>query len=94
MMTEYCIPGTAGQKITYRGDTYTLAENIHWEDRYPDDAPEESPPIEHCAQILNDNPGEYSEMCWYFMNRAELFKWEAAADWNSNISGIINTYDD
>lgn len=71
-----------------------LAENIHWEERYPDDAPEESPPIEPCAQILNDNPGEYSEMCWYFLNRAELFKWEAAADWNSNISGIINTYDD
>lgn len=94
MMTEYCIPGTAGQKITYRGDTYTLAENIHWEERYPDDAPEESPPIEPRAQLLNDTPGEYLEMYWCFADQADLTEWESAADWDRNISGIIRTYDD
>lgn len=86
MMQEYYIPDTAGLRVTYKGTTYTLAEDIqyHTDDSY--DAP-----VEPYAQVVGSDESTIVEINWWFSSLDEL---DNCTDFSTHISGVITTSDD
>lgn len=82
MRDEYSIPGTAGTKIVYDGQVYTLSEDI----QYTLDA--EDVPIEPRAQLVTSD-GTSKTVYWYLPDAEALDRWIAKENYNDNISGIV-----
>lgn len=83
MRDEYSIPGTAGTKIVYDGQVYTLSEDI----QYTLDA-DDNQPIEPRAQLVAPD-GITQTMYWYLPDAEALDHWTAKGNYNDNISGIV-----
>lgn len=82
MRDEYSIPGTAGTKIVYDGQVYTLSEDI----QYTLDA--DDVPIEPRAQLVAPE-GITQTMYWYLQDAEALDRWIAKENYTDNISGIV-----
>lgn len=85
-VVEYKITNTAHRTVTYKGQTYTLAEDITYSmDTYYDD------PIEPNAQVESE---QSITIYWYFPNREEFEAWDTDHDLSEHIEGVLILDDD
>lgn len=82
MMETYRFLGTKGKKVSYKGRTYRLAEDIEWETSKNNDTYE----LISCHARLTDG----GEMYWSVF-ADEIEGWD---DINANIDGILYTEDE
>lgn len=73
------IKGTAGRSVTYRGNTYVLAEDIYYHVRG-------TAPLEPRAQV--ERP-EGTEMWWYLPDLDSLGAWIGAGNLDTCIQGVL-----
>nr|DAL22512.1 MAG TPA_asm: hypothetical protein [Caudoviricetes sp.] len=83
MRDEYLIPGTAGTKIVYDGQVYTLSEDI----QYTLDA-EDDRPVEPRAQLVTSD-GTSKTAYWYLPDTEALDRWSARGDYSRHVSGVV-----
>lgn len=101
-MASYKIEGSKGLQIPFKGKTYTLLEDIHYElDDYLDgfnftfgQRPDESWRKEFCpvsleAEISWENPAEVAWMYWD-VPYGELEKFINSGNFAENIDGILS----
>lgn len=81
MIETYRFPGTKGKAVTYKGRTYTLAEDVEWEK-----SPKNAYELISCHAHLTDG----GEMYWSVF-ADEIEGWD---DINANIDGILYTEDE
>lgn len=77
MIETYHLPGTKGKTVAYKGRTYTLAEDVEWEESENKNAYE----LISCHAHLTDG----GEMYWSVF-ADEMESWE---DISTNIEGIL-----
>ena len=82
----YRIEGTCGAKVVVNGKEYELAEDVHG---YQWEGMEDVYSTEACAQTTTG-----AEVWWMFDDGEALDKWAEKEDWNANINGVIELYDD
>ena len=83
MRDEYSITGTAGTKIVYDGQVYTLSEDI----QYTLDADDDKP-VEPRAQLVTSD-GTSKTLYWYLPDTEALDRWSARGDYSRHVSGVI-----
>ena len=83
MRDEYFIPGTAGTKIVYDSQVYTLSEDI----QYTLDA-EDDRPVEPRAQLVTSD-GASKTAYWYLPDTEALDRWSARGDYSRHVSGVV-----
>ena len=82
---EFERPASAGKSFVFEGQTYTLAENIHWQEDG------QAAPIEPRAQLVSPTG---AEAYWYFSDLAELETWLDQEDYSNHLSGILTVEND
>lgn len=85
LKTEFERPASSGKSFVFEGQTYTLAENIHWQEDG------QAAPIEPRAQLVSPTG---AEAYWYFFDPAELEAWLDQEDYSNHLSGILTVDDD
>lgn len=86
MREYYTIPNTAHRTVTYKGQTWTLAEDI----TYSID-PDYDAPVEPTAPAVSDKD---VTVFWWFVDLEELEEWDPDNDLCDHINGVLVLDDD
>lgn len=92
MEKKFYLPGTKGLRINYSGQTYVLAEDIHYEINYsPYHDTDTDRPVELHAAVITDDPDITMEIWWKPEYAEDIDAW---TDYSHHIAGLVTTGDD